>query len=368
MVFRVCRQLRIRDFTECSGDGRHRSLYQPDLQRPHRLQTLDSPHDMQGNVDQEFARNLRYSIFIPVARDWVKDGVLDFEKLPHGLCITENSEQACANFDSIVGHPVSNAPSSPGRSATSLKGNGKFELEKMVEKRKKLQQGDIVYFRLVPDGSAVESVSISGIWRESPRWMWNPKDYTPDLVDSPERLPMNKKRKLVTLAEKMFGWVDDTSQESEARQAEQTVPLPAYKGRVTFSHAISTKSLAEVELVHQDAQAKAKRYDFAPGEFRGYFPLKILASPKPPCPEFYLTGARSAKEIRNEFPKKVNAIKIRGWKYYVLSQRVMNSGASHPWMTADPGDQETLKQTRVTASRWVVSDHPATCCVRSGRP
>ena len=260
----------------------------------------------------------KFSVFLPVPQCWCreyeckKDGIkehrIDFSLLWANLNKKEVSpmaaEEACATFDSIVARYESNAPSPPKRSCTSLSGQA-FMLPERHGIGKTLCQGDLVFFRPA-NATTVESVAISSIWREAPRWMWDPETHEEDLVRSdgqPEQVdhhPMHAKRTIVTLAEKMFGWVDDVSRRRDDKHRPEAAPVPCYKGRVRVSDAMSPSKLADVQLLSDVSDGDL------PSELHGYYPLKILSSPKPPCPELYLRRTRGHSDgtIRDKFPSE----------------------------------------------------------------
>lgn len=287
-----------------------------------------------------------FALFIRIPDQWHASGRFAFDRVNPALLVP--AEAACARFDAIVADKFSSAPGGKDKfSCTELVGQAPFKLPRKKGEQPGnpgLQQGDLVYFRPA-SATEVESVSISGIWREGVRWMWNPETGKPDLLDSPERRPMNAQRQIVTLAEKLFGWVDDVSREQDdAKDSEP--PLPAYKGRVRISDGLSTVMLEDSSPGANDgAQLKntaAQRGVSA--AVRQYFPLKILASPKPPCPEFYLvdTAAPGSKKIRPDFINS-GAVQIQGTKYYLVHRQTWDEDAVAHWQTSFDGQELNQK-------------------------
>jgi len=282
---------------------------------------LEDP-DAEGHASSTFA------LFIRIPAEWNDNGKFAFDKVDPSLLVP--AEAACASFDAIVADEFSSAPGDGDKvSCTELVGQKPFKLPRKKGDKPGnpgLRQGDLVFFR--PRSSTeIESVSISGIWREGVRWMWGPKTGVPDLLDDPEHRPMNANREFVTLAEMLFGWVNDVSaQDGDAAECES--PLPAYKGRVRISDALSDVLLDAAQLKNGSPHATW------PDGVRDCFPLKILASPKPPCPEFYLldTSMRGSKSIRQDFIKN-GAIKIQGTKYYLVHPDTWEKNAIQHWKT-----------------------------------
>ena len=283
-----------------------------------------------GHKSSEFA------LFIRIPGEWNADGKFAFDRVDPSLLVP--AEAACARFDAIVADKFSSAPGEKKKfSCTELVGQTPFKLPRKKGDKPGnpgLQQGDLVYFRPA-SATEVESVSISGIWREGVRWMWNPDTGEPDLLDSSERRPMNARREIVTLAEKLFGWVDDVGQQ-RAEDESSPPPLPAYKGRVRISDALSAVRLEDSSPDANDgAQLKnTAPQRQAPAAVRDYFPLKILASPKPPCPKFYLVDTEhpGSKKIRRDFINK-GAVQIQGTKYYLVHRATWDQDADGDWKT-----------------------------------
>jgi CRISPR-associated protein (TIGR03986 family) len=125
----------------------------------------------------------------------------------------------------------------------------------------RLRHGDIVFFRPDPDDpSKVAEVSISSIWRR--RAGGSSHDYFRAV--SPELLPFNKDRTVITIAEQLFGFVD----QNKNSDAEHTKAL---KSRLRFSHACFDRWTDGID----------KSFYLDPAT------LKILDKPKPPCPTLY---------------------------------------------------------------------------------
>jgi CRISPR-associated protein (TIGR03986 family) len=171
----------------------------------------------------------------------------------------------------------------------------------------KLRPGDLVFFK--PAGNKVGEVAISSIWRR--RAGGSSHDYFRKLT--PEILPFHKDRQQLTIAEQLFGFV-----EQRARGQMNMARTRALASRLRFSFG----------LVHSDQN------DLYEGEIL----LKVLDSPKPPSPALYF----KRRDGRDDYIAK-NALNPahhvpQGRKFYL--HRLGNTGT--PWQTLAP--TENLKQ------------------------
>lgn len=315
------------------------------LLRPLKLQPLPNTERPNGTAEQVLGiirllddewrdSNLKkssFATFIRIPPAWNKDGTFAFEKVPAELLL--NAEDACKTFDAIATDEFSNAPADV--SCTSLKNQEPFARPKKKGDKLKnagLQQGDLVYFRprQLSQEIDVESVSISGIWRDGIRRLWN-MDGSADLLDSAERRPMDALRTQVSLAEKMFGWVGNTEQIIDADAAHERGEVTGYKGRVRISDAISIESLEQCLMPAHRLTGPLANVRI-PGT-QGLYPLKILATPKPPCPELYMrTTSVNPRNIRKDFIRDPNT-RIHGWKFYWADKRTIEADGVAIWTT-----------------------------------
>lgn len=259
----------------------------------------------------------QFAQFLFIPRDWITDGLISFAKIPHSVML--NAEVACKNFDRIVTDHLSSAPANAA--ANHLPGQHEFVLPKKKGDKcgnTGLKQGDLVCFRprwvdeYRKEEIEVESVSISSIWRDGPRVLWDSKSRQVDLLDSWERVPMQPGRNTVTMAEKLLGWVDQAEikiEEQEKDHGKQLDVMSAYKGRIRVSDALCFDSLDKC----QEINSKAEDWSGLNPEVSAYFPLQILGSPRPPCAEFYLH--KKGQNAYIDFAKSAE-IKIQGWKFY----------------------------------------------------
>ncbi|MGE0132616.1 MAG: TIGR03986 family CRISPR-associated RAMP protein [Blastocatellales bacterium] len=147
------------------------------------------------------------------------------------------------------------------------------------DKRFRLKDGDLVYFRPHPMGGAIAEISLSSIWRGRVETILNGKSerataYTFFERINKELLPFQPKpkREKITLAELLFGFVED----KRGRQPTDDNPALALASRVWFSHA------------------KLHRIENGDSPYLPEVTLKILDSPKPPSPALYFKMAAGA--------------------------------------------------------------------------
>jgi len=285
---------------------------------------------------------LWFSLFLPICRQWRNDeGRFELPE-EHKDVLLLDADEACREFDTIVTDKFSNAPDAP--SCTALQNQDDFSRPTKPGQRLTnpgLREGDLVFFRPLSP-TAVESVAIASIWRERVRWIWR-RDTEDEkqpwldqrtLLDTTEQRPMNRGRETVTMAEKLFGWVEvrgDSKGTSDKKDEGDFVA--AYKGRVRVSDAIS-------ELALHQSLVEPNRDTWADPEYeevKGYYPLRILASPKPPCPEMYMryrNSSADATALRKDLAQSAAGdIAIQGWKFYVLDAAAVDRDAPARWMT-----------------------------------
>lgn len=134
------------------------------------------------------------------------------------------------------------------------------------DNRIRFHHGDLVHFRLKLDSDEpiVDSIAISSIWREECGSLY---DYIASL--SPELLPWNQARTMVTIAEQMLGFVASTSKDSNEEEENAAWPS-AFASRIRFSYGRHLSQSGKSPYLPEQT-------------------LKILSSPKPPCPSLYFT-------------------------------------------------------------------------------
>ncbi|MEO8380939.1 MAG: TIGR03986 family CRISPR-associated RAMP protein, partial [Acidobacteriota bacterium] len=167
--------------------------------------------------------------------------------IPYPTTLTNpllDAEDAAKEFERLAEERTDANPDLP----YSLKGS----LRNSTDHRKiELRDGDLVCFEPDVTGTVVENLSISSIWRRSVDGTVH--DFFKKI--SPNLLPLSPARTKVTIAEQMFGYVEESG----------TAKARSFAGKVRFSAA---------DTGNGDA-------------FMGPVTLKILSSPKPPSPSLY---------------------------------------------------------------------------------
>lgn len=211
--------------------------------------------------------------------------------------------------------------------------------------RLRLKPGQLVFFDVEEDDDwfRVGKISFSSIWRglvgklpqnDEPdahiasTWDFFEKDQNGN--DRSEILPFNAKRKTISPAEAMFGFVSADATPDGRRGA--------YAGRVRFSAARLAQPVPEsgrTALFCDDGTLKPTPED-PPGP--SYVTLKILSSPKPPSPAMYFRPDGNGKPI----PK--HDLRVRhepnGRKVYLHKDKLTDK----PWVTAPEKQNENKNQ------------------------
>ena len=196
------------------------------------------------------------------------------------------------------------------------------------DRRFRLKEGDLVYFK--HDGQTITEISLSSVWRGRVEKIINgelTKATTYDFFRqisteqnrmNEELLPFNSNRQYVTLAEQIFGFVQQ-DKVNRLQSENKLNPAPDEKilslaGRVWFSHA---------KMHHYVGSTP----------YLPFVTLKILDSPKPPCPSMYFVD----KNVKNPVfiaKNDLNPMSHRpqGRKYYLHHQTATRSNdPDQPW-------------------------------------
>jgi CRISPR-associated protein (TIGR03986 family) len=159
----------------------------------------------------------------------------------------------------------------------------------------RLRDGHIVYFDINKEGNVCD-ISFSAIWRGAVKMNNNEESLVASMHDffPAELRPYNSKRETISLAEWMFGFVEQrnigTSIALGTSGDENGIARRAYSGRIRFSTArIDPKqkqgSISDY-FVNGDVPYPnpGQKPDFAAVD---YVALRELSSPKPPSPQLY---------------------------------------------------------------------------------
>jgi CRISPR-associated protein (TIGR03986 family) len=176
-----------------------------------------------------------------------------------------------------------------------------------------IREGDIVYFDVDQSGNVCE-ISFSSMWRTRPETCPGTGATAHDFFP-PELRPYNPARQSVTRGELMLGFV-----------AEDKHPvLTAFASRLRFSDGLPRpEDPAQQQLLSQPAAE---------------VPLRILASPKPPCPAMYFKPGPNGERIQKS---RLDPAKHQpqGRKFYLHHNLPLGT---QPWKTAYPIDSPEQK-------------------------
>ena len=199
----------------------------------------------------------------------------------------------------------------------------------------KLRPGQIVYFDVAENENGrpcVSEISFSSIWRGYSKGA-RPDDSVARLADfvaalDRELLPMHAGRETITPAERLFGFVEaDQKQSSD-------VAHTALAGRVRIYDA----RIDPEQDAHGDFLPGSDRWGPQDDEFRGYTPLRILDSPKPPSPALYFRNANRRSDPIAKTELNLQEHRLQGRKVY-LHQKAENQ----PWRTKNPEANQKQK-------------------------
>lgn len=246
---------------------------------------------------EDIPNTKKHELFIPYPDD-------DVEGLPTFLIL----QSALDRFYELADERTEarkNAPLLPYEPRGTARNNATDNAD---DKRFRLKNGDLVYFRPDSQGDTVEEIALSAIWR---REKGRSHDYFRRL--SPELLPFHKDRQRLTVAEQLFGFV-------EQRQKGQDSPVPAraLAGRLRFSFGL----LHSAEDDHYEPEVL----------------LKVLDSPKPPSPALYFKRANGQGEYIAKKDLNPQTYIPQGRKFYLHRY----DRSTTPWKTF--ALQDNLKQ------------------------
>ena len=151
-----------------------------------------------------------------------------------------------------------------------------------------------------------------------------------DKVD-PELLPMNPARNRITVAEQLFGFVEDGGDPAGGQKAR------CFRGKVRFSDARC------FGLKGPDGKMVEE-----PEYFDHEVPLKILGCPKPPCPSMYFKKANATQDVFiGKTDLRAGTHWPQGRKFY-LHHQASAQGQLPPWQTQDNSPDTAEMKSVVT--------------------
>ncbi len=257
---------------------------------------------------REFPETRKHELFIPYpeeAENWK-----DFPIKP----------EAIERFHQIAAERTASAEDTPYQPVGTQRNDepGKYN------KDLRIKNGDLVYFRPDASGSEVEEISFSAIWRAGPTKEGGKPARLHDFIPDKELLPFNPLRKYLSPAERVFGFVEERSEEEKSSNM-----AAAYAGHVRFTAARWDGNL-------RNGHDSPYQHEVT---------LKILDSPKPPSPALYF---RNRGETNSYIEKKALALEKhepQGRKFYLHKYQKTRA----PWATHPENVHGNLKQkSRIT--------------------
>lgn len=178
------------------------------------------------------------------------------------------------------------------------------------------QEGDLVFFD-VNDQLRVKEISYSSIWRGRVETLDHKAANAWTFFEKVDKnlTPFHKGRTQVTLAERVFGLVE----EKDGEEAPDGLRL---KGRVRFSPGLPEGEVHELPLI----------------------PLRELSSPKPPSPALYFRKPQAPYAYIAKSDLKPGVHWPQGRKVYLHHPNAI-SGNAQPW--ENPGQFEQKRHVKV---------------------
>lgn len=183
----------------------------------------------------------------------------------------------------------------------------------------RLKDGDVVYFSPTADGDSVAEVSFSSIWRgrvEDDHCNAATVGRFFSEIDK-DLLPFNEGRERITPAELLFGFVQAGKNDSQDVQNSF-----AAKVHISFGY---------LDDKEDDPFEKTE------------VTLKILSSPKPPCPAMYFKNAPGSGKYIRKKELSLNRHEPQGRKYYLHRYE----SDDEPWRSRNPS-AHTDQKVRIT--------------------
>lgn len=231
-----------------------------------------------GKDKEDIPNNKKHEIFIPYTPEMEDE---DSSKLPEIPLDVMQRFYALADQRTAEESRLPHMPQGTARNCSS----------DSKEQRVGLKQGDLLYFAIDNSGKIAE-ISFSAVWRGQVRQLPGQGEaatvhqFFQGIDTDSDLLPFHEKRKWVSPAELMFGFVEM-----------RPTPKPEPDWR-RLSQIAAQSATATVQKKAGRAFAGKVRISFgrlAPGQPADHYlpevTLKILSSPKPPSPSFYFKGS-----------------------------------------------------------------------------
>ena len=185
----------------------------------------------------------------------------------------------------------------------------------------RLKPGDLVYFDVNEEGTLVTEIALSAIWRgqvnDSEGKAAGAMEFF-QAVD-PELVPFGPDREQITIAERMFGFVEEKDPDDKTSK-DQGLGLA---GRIRVSDALLAQGVSREKALEEES-----------------VDLRILSSPKPPSPALYFKPATGPGRWIGKFDLKPGQHHPQGRKMYL--HHTVKRGAQ-PWKTTHPGENADQK-------------------------
>ena len=189
-----------------------------------------------------------------------------------------------------------------------------------AEGKVELKQNHLVCFQIDPI-SGSSDLSIAAIWRAPAGRLW---DWFEEVDEN--LAPMNEHRKSVTLAEQLFGFVEQPrfpDGEDGVLGAGQKPAVNGLKGRLRFSSASMVRSTVSNDPYLPPATAC------------------ILSSPKPPSPAMYFRKSPNHTvkgKYKSDFPKQADAEAIKRYQPAGRKQYLHHDSKLMVWQSGLPNE------------------------------
>jgi len=253
-----------------------------------------------GGRENDMPRTKKHEIFIPYPKSTENTRTLE-------------AHEAIERFHRLADERAWAARAASGgkRLPFELRGMSRTDVAhgKKTMSSIRLREGDLVFFRPNNNGTRAEEVAISCIWRADAGTC-----YPYFAAIDPELLPFNPDRKYITIAEQLFGFVENMPEGTKGSAR-------ALAGRVRFSFGVLTQETKEEPFLDEVT-------------------LKILSTPKPPSPALYFTqkNAPSAHIAKSEL--EPGTALPQGRKMYLHQHHGENQ---RPWRETTNGDHNNQK-------------------------
>jgi CRISPR-associated protein (TIGR03986 family) len=259
-----------------------------------------------GDRTSHIPEGKKHELWLPVAGPEVKAAPIDEKAIErfHAIADERTEDSLKARNPVMPFHPLDTA-----RNQDTKELGQKF----------RLKAGDLVYFD-VDEKGIVKEIALSAIWRGRVETLdgkaAGPLEFF-EAVD-PDLVPFHPGRKRITIAERMFGFVEDRDPKDE-KNPDAGLGLA---GRIRFSDGLLGPGVTKDAAMESAA-----------------VPLRILSSPKPPSPAMYFKPGKGPGAWVAKQALRPGDHHPQGRKMYL--HHFVKEG-TQPWKTLHP--TENLEQ------------------------